>query len=128
LTTKARPATSLNSYATARVRKFTADDVVYTYETYQTAQTSKETYLADMAGVVAFGEHEVTFTLAQPKARWSEESGPMPGAWERRAAYFDTVVADLGEAVQQRLRRVTVRPIVADDRGVIGRVEGRGCR
>lgn len=44
--------------------EFTADDVVYTFETYLTAQTGKKAYLKNMAGVEATGDLEVTFTLS----------------------------------------------------------------
>ncbi|MFF7291195.1 ABC transporter substrate-binding protein [Microbacterium sp. NPDC008134] len=44
--------------------EFTADDVVYTFETYLTAQTGKKAYLANMESVEATGDLEVTFRLS----------------------------------------------------------------
>lgn len=46
--------------------EFTADDVVYTFETYQTAQTSKKAYLVNVESVEASGDNEVTFHFSQP--------------------------------------------------------------
>lgn len=45
---------------------FTADDVVYTFETYQQAITGKKAYIVNMESVEATGEHEVTFHFTQP--------------------------------------------------------------
>lgn len=45
---------------------FTADDVVYTFETYQQAQTGKKAYLTGLSEVEATGEHEVTFRFSEP--------------------------------------------------------------
>lgn len=46
--------------------EFTADDVVYTFETYQEAQTSKRAYLENFESVEATGDHEVTFRFSKP--------------------------------------------------------------
>ncbi|WP_029150273.1 ABC transporter substrate-binding protein [Microbacterium indicum] len=45
---------------------FTADDVVYTFETYQQATTSKKAYLANLESVEATGDDEVTFHFSSP--------------------------------------------------------------
>ncbi|GAB3595633.1 ABC transporter substrate-binding protein [Microbacterium tumbae] len=46
--------------------EFTADDVVYTFETYQQAQTGKKAYLAGLESVEATGDLEVVFHFAEP--------------------------------------------------------------
>jgi peptide/nickel transport system substrate-binding protein len=46
--------------------EFTADDVVYTMETYEDAPTGKKAYLANVENVEATGDYEVTFELSQP--------------------------------------------------------------
>ncbi len=45
---------------------FTADDVVYTFETYLQATTSKKAYLSKLSGVEATGDYEVTFHFSSP--------------------------------------------------------------
>jgi len=45
---------------------FTADDVVYTFETYQKATTSKKAYLDGLEKVEATGDLEVTFSFDSP--------------------------------------------------------------
>lgn len=45
---------------------FTADDVVYTFETYQQAATSKKAYLVNLDSVEATGDYEVTFHFSSP--------------------------------------------------------------
>ncbi|MBB5153548.1 ABC transporter substrate-binding protein [Saccharopolyspora phatthalungensis] len=46
--------------------KFSADDVVYTFDTYMKAKTSKRTYLVNVKSVEATGDNEVTFRLSKP--------------------------------------------------------------
>ncbi|MFJ3034635.1 ABC transporter substrate-binding protein [Curtobacterium pusillum] len=45
---------------------FTAEDVVYTFETYQKSTTSKRAYLSKLSAVTAKSDHEVEFTLSAP--------------------------------------------------------------
>lgn len=48
--------------------EFTADDVVYTFETYQEAATGKKAYLAGLDSIEAIGEHEVVFRFTEPNS------------------------------------------------------------
>lgn len=48
--------------------EFTADDVVYTFETYQQAATGKKAYLAGLASIEATGDYEVVFHFAEPNS------------------------------------------------------------
>lgn len=45
---------------------FTADDVVYTFETYLEATTSKKAYLVGFESVEAVDDHTVKFTFSEP--------------------------------------------------------------
>lgn len=45
---------------------FTAQDVVYSFETYLSEPTSKKAYIVNLADVEAHGDYEVTFTLSKP--------------------------------------------------------------
>ena len=45
---------------------FTADDVVYTFEAYQAATTSKKAYLVGLESVTAPDDYTVQFTFSQP--------------------------------------------------------------
>ncbi len=45
---------------------FTAEDVVYTFQTYQAATTGKKAYLAGLESVTADDDHTVTFHFTQP--------------------------------------------------------------
>lgn len=47
---------------------FTADDVVYTFETYLQAPTGKKAYLAGLESVVAEGDYEVSFHFSAPNS------------------------------------------------------------
>lgn len=48
--------------------EFTADDVVYTFETYQQAATGKKAYLAGLESIEATDDHEVVFHFAEPNS------------------------------------------------------------
>lgn len=57
---------------------FTADDVIYTFDTYETAVTSKKAYLNTVADIEATGDYEVTFTLNGPDSTLLNSlSGPL---------------------------------------------------
>ncbi|MGO1506870.1 MAG: ABC transporter substrate-binding protein [Microbacteriaceae bacterium] len=47
---------------------FTADDVVYTFEGYKDAQTSKKAYLGGFESVEAVDDYTVKFTFSEPNA------------------------------------------------------------
>lgn len=48
--------------------EFTADDVVYTFETYQQAATGKKAYLAGLESIEATDHHEVVFHFTEPNS------------------------------------------------------------
>lgn len=100
---------------------FTADDVVYTFETYQTAQTSKSSYVSDLVSIEANGDYEVTFTTSQPNSTFMNAvSGPLTmlvvgregygnaSEDERQTQSFGTgpfVIAEWRDGVGVRLER-----------------------
>ncbi len=57
---------------------FTAADVIYTFDLYEDAVTSKKSYLSNVASIEATGDYEVTFTTSGPDGTLLNSlSGPL---------------------------------------------------
>jgi len=78
--------------------EFSAEDVVYSFTTYQQATTSKKAYLGGLTSVVASGDLEVTFTFSAP-------NGPFLNAVSHRETFMIVGSEWYGAATpEERLR------------------------
>lgn len=80
--------------------EFTADDVVYTFETYQEAPTGKKAYLAGLERVEASGEYEVTF-------HFSEANGTFLNALSGYQTFFIVGRDGYGAATEEERESLT---------------------